>query len=326
MANTQTSALVGYTGFVGSNLYRKGEFTAVYNSKNIEEAFGTNPDLLYYAGVRAEKFLANKDPERDLAVVKEAFENIKKINPKKLVLISTIDVYKNPDGVNEDTPIDTENLHPYGYNRYLLEQWVRKDYPDALIVRLPGLFGPNIKKNFIYDYIHLIPAMLNEAKYTELDSRCKIKDLADYAVFHQAYVKQENGFYQFIPCENVSERKVQERRLKEVFTKLDFSALQFTDSRGIFQFYDLQELYGHIQTALQNNIRLLNIATQPVSTGEVYRFLAAKIFKNEITENPPRYDMLTKYDTIFGGKDGYIEGKIDILNKIESFVKNELNQ
>jgi hypothetical protein len=56
--------LVGYTGFVGSNLYDAGEFDAVYNSKNIQDAFGTTPDLLVYAGVRAEKYLANNDPDK----------------------------------------------------------------------------------------------------------------------------------------------------------------------------------------------------------------------------------------------------------------------
>lgn len=37
-------ALVGYTGFVGSNIYAAGTFDAIYNSKNIADAFGTNPD------------------------------------------------------------------------------------------------------------------------------------------------------------------------------------------------------------------------------------------------------------------------------------------
>ena len=60
------NALVGYTGFVGSNIYASGEFDSVYNSKNIESAVGTGPDLLVYAGVRAEKFLANNAPEKDL--------------------------------------------------------------------------------------------------------------------------------------------------------------------------------------------------------------------------------------------------------------------
>ena len=54
-------ALVGYTGFVGSNIYAAAgdQIDAVYNSKNIENAFGTNPDVLIYAGLRAEKYLAN---------------------------------------------------------------------------------------------------------------------------------------------------------------------------------------------------------------------------------------------------------------------------
>ena len=59
-------ALVGYTGFVGSNINAKGDFDALYNSKNIEEAFGTSPDLLVYAGLRAEKYLANNFPEEDM--------------------------------------------------------------------------------------------------------------------------------------------------------------------------------------------------------------------------------------------------------------------
>ena len=140
------------------------------NTKNREDAFGKNPDLLVYAGLRAEKFLANNDPEADLKNIEEAFEQIKKINPGKLVLISTVDVYKEPVGVDEDTKINTDGLAAYGLNRYKLEQLVRSEYPDALIVRLPGLFGKGLKKNFIYDYIHVIPSMLKETKYLELSS------------------------------------------------------------------------------------------------------------------------------------------------------------
>jgi len=142
------NALVGYTGFVGSNLYENGKFDVVYNSKNIEEAYGLEPDLLVYAGLRAEKYLANNAPEKDMEQIIQAEENIKKIKPKKLVLISTVDVFKEPRNVDENSEIDTENLHAYGYNRYQLELWVRKHDPEALIIRLPGLFGKNIKKKF----------------------------------------------------------------------------------------------------------------------------------------------------------------------------------
>ena len=57
--------LVGYTGFVGSNIYAKGQFDAVFNSKNITQAFGLQPDLLVYAGLRAEKYLANTANEAE---------------------------------------------------------------------------------------------------------------------------------------------------------------------------------------------------------------------------------------------------------------------
>ena len=147
-------ALVGYTGFVGSNIFSKTIFDGVYNSKNIEDAFGTQPDLLIYAGLRAEKYLANNSPEKDNELICNAAENIERIAAKKLVLISTIDVFKTPVNVDENSAIDTTNLAPYGLKRYRLELWAREMYPDALIIRLPGVFGENIKKNFIYDYIN----------------------------------------------------------------------------------------------------------------------------------------------------------------------------
>lgn len=312
-------ALVGYTGFVGSNLNLAGKFDAVYNSKNIQDAFGTQPDILYYAGLRAEKFLANKMPEKDKALIDEAINNIQKIAPKKLVLISTIDVYKNPVDVDEDTKIDTDNLHPYGYNRYLLEQWVQQHMEDYLIVRLPGLFGKNIKKNFIYDYIHVLPAMLTEDKIMTLQETAK--NLGDDLMKY--YKKQDNGFYKYIPLEDNAERKEQEKHLRELFDKLGFSALQFTDSRGIFQFYDLSKLYQDIETALQNTIQLLNIATEPVSVAEVYERLEGKAFVNEIASNAPYYNYRTKYADKFGGTNGYLADKATVLKQIEDFVKTE---
>ena len=42
----------------------------------------------------------------------EAIENIKKINPKQIVLISTVDVYPNPIAVDENTEIDLDVVQP----------------------------------------------------------------------------------------------------------------------------------------------------------------------------------------------------------------------
>ena len=303
--------LVGYTGFVGSNIVAKKSFQGLYNSKNIQSAYNTTPNLLVYAGLPAEKFLANNDPEGDMQKIKGAIENIKSINPKKLVLISTIDVYPFPDSVDEDSAINKADLLPYGFNRLYLEEFVEQNFKGHLIVRLPGLFGKNIKKNFIYDFIHFIPSLLKETKYQELS--------ADSDLIKELYQDQGNGFYKCIASDE--ERKV----LRKEFEKVGFSALNFTDSRGVFQFYDLSNLWKDITIALNHSIKKLNIATEPVSISELYEFLTNKSFVNEfLQENIPHYDFRSKYATVFGGKDGYLYEKQVVMNSIKKFVEAEM--
>ncbi len=55
--------------------------------------------------------MANSDPDADMGKIRLAEENIRRISPKRLVLISTIDVYKEPNGADENTGIDTDDLH-----------------------------------------------------------------------------------------------------------------------------------------------------------------------------------------------------------------------
>lgn len=298
-------SLVGYTGFVGSNLKMSADFDGLYNSKNITEAFGTNPDILYYAGVPAVKFIANKFPDEDLKIIKNAFENIKKINPKKLVLISTVDVYKNPNGKNEDSPMELDGLAAYGKNRLYLEEIVKNEFSDYHIIRLPGLYGKNIKKNFIYDYINYIPSLLSDKKIVELCE--KEPTLKSY------YKDRGDGFW-------AVRDDIIRNDLRNIFKQLNFSALNFTDSRGIFQYYNLKYLYDNIQIAIKNNVKVLNIATEPIEIGHLHKVLTGKPFENHITENPPYYDFRTKHAEIFGGNNGYIQNSDFIYNDIKKFV------
>lgn len=302
------NALVGYTGFVGSNIYAKGDFDSVYNSRNIEDAYGTSPDLLVYSGLRAEKYLANNEPSKDMEKIIEAEDNISRIAPKKLVLISTIDVFKTPVGVDENTPIDTDGLHAYGYNRYQLEKWVRQNYPDALIIRLPGLFGKNIKKNFIYDLITIIPFMLKEEKFKELS------EIKPQLAVH--YMDQGNGFYKV----NVSDEE--RPALKQVFNELGFSALNFTDCRSKYQFYDLSHLWSDMNTVLDAGITLWHPATEPVSAGELYNYVTGSEFVNELSSSPADYDYRTVHCGLFGGSNGYISDKETVMSDIKRFVES----
>ena len=301
-------SLVGYTGFVGSNLAGQNAFDFMYNTRNIETSYGTRPDLLVYAGVRAEKYLANRDPEKDYENIKAAINNIKAIDPRRLVLISTVDVYKKPAGCDEDSVMETDGLSAYGLNRYRLEQWAENSISDHLIVRLPGLYGKNIKKNFIYDMIHIIPSQLTEAKMAELSA----KD----GRIRRYYNQQDNGFYK---CRELTEEETE--LLKECFRGTGFSALNFTDSRSSFQFYNLSFLWEHICLALSHGIRRLNLATEPVTAAELYQYVRGAGFRNEISASPANYDFRTKYDAVFGGKNGYIFDKNAVMKDVGKFVR-----
>lgn len=301
-------ALIGHTGFVGSNLAQATLFDKVYNSKNIGNAFDEEYDIVVYAGVRAEKFLANKKPESDYEHIEQTIQNIKRIKTKQLVLISTIDVYKTTDQVDEDTVINTDDLQPYGLNRYLLEKWVKEHIPNALIVRLPALYGENLKKNFIFDMMTVIPSMIKREQFIKLEREVPIK-------LNEYYEKQENDFYK-IRLLNDEQRS----ELKAFFESYNFNALSFTDSRNIYQFYPLRFLWQHIQVALENKLTLVCLNSEPVSASELYQAVFKKPFVNITTGIPIKYALKSKYADLFGGTNGYIYSKEFILNDICNFL------
>lgn len=303
-------SLVGCTGFVGSNLAAAHAFDGLYNSKNIGEAYGTEPELLLYAGMRAEKFLANSQPEQDRFLAEQAMENIAKIRPQRVVLISTIDVYPAPRGVDEDFSISAEDLQPYGRHRLELERFVERNFPQHLLLRLPGLFGINLKKNFIYDYIHFLPALLSRKKYDELAPLS--------ALVRKNYAEQENGFYKCMAADGAR------AQLKREFSRLGFSALNFTDSRGVFQFYNLANLWRDISIALENKLARLNLATEPVRIDELYKYLTGGNFVNEIAAAPPCYDFRSKHAALFGGRNGYLYDKAGVLADIKKFAEENM--
>jgi|TARA_B100000315_G_C14449669_1_gene528527 nucleoside-diphosphate-sugar epimerase len=146
--------LVGHTGFVGSNLKVQIPFDEFYNSSNIKDIKGRKFDTIFCAGATAAKWTANQNPEDDLKNINMLIDNLREITADRFILISTVDVYSNVIGVNEDTPIDVSDHHSYGKHRFYLEEFVEDTFEKVNIIRLPGLFGKGLKKNAIYDLIH----------------------------------------------------------------------------------------------------------------------------------------------------------------------------
>lgn len=299
--------LVGSTGFVGGNLAAKHTFAAACHSTDTAAQFGTKPELCVYAGVPAAMFLANADPEADLAVMASARENLRKIAPQRLVLISSIAVYADSRGKDETSPMQPDGLPAYGRNRLQLERWVREDFPTALIVRLPALYGVGLKKNFLFDLHTITPAMLKPDKYAELAQSS--------ALVRDGYTLADNSFYKL-------NGTVDAAALREYFAGSNFNALAFTDSRSKYQFYHLAHLWQNIQTALQNDLTVLNLTTPPVTAAEVYTAVTGKAdWKNELPKPPFDYDLHSLHAELLGGKNGYLCTKQQELDEICAFMR-----
>lgn len=158
------NALIGFSGFVGSTLLKQAPFEALFRSTNIHEIEGQSFDTVVCAGAPAQKWIANSEPEADRRIIEGLIAHLKTIQCSTYILISTVDVFKNPVGVDEASPVNEQGLHAYGLHRCLLEQFVERHFPRHLIVRLPGLVGPGLRKNVIFDF-------LNDNNQHAIDSR-----------------------------------------------------------------------------------------------------------------------------------------------------------
>jgi hypothetical protein len=149
------NAIVGHTGFVGLNLCEQTTFEAFFNSRNLQDIEGKSFDVLVFSGAPANKWLANKEPEKDWANLQQIMALLKTVLAKQVILISTVDVIP-PSASPQDESVNCTlgTNHAYGRHRLALEQFMRAQFPQTLVVRLPGLFGAGLKKNVIYDLIH----------------------------------------------------------------------------------------------------------------------------------------------------------------------------
>ena len=156
----------------------------------------------------------------------------------------------------------------------------------------------------------LTPAMLEPSKYKELSK--------DNKIIARGYsYSRESGFYKL-------NGKIESKLLKDYFSSMPFNALNFTDSRSNFQFYNLSRLYNDITLALKAKLRYLNLTPPPISAKEIYEAVSGKSgWENKLQTPPFDYDLRSHYSTFFGGdNNGYLCTRDYVLKDICKFMNN----
>ena len=199
------TGLIGYTGFVGSNLNRLTPFDARYNTQNIAEISGQAFETLVCAAPQAKKWWANQHPDEDCALVKQLINHLERTQVERFILISSIDVFPQVIGVDETLDCASQENHAYGRNRLMLEQFVAAHFPLAHIVRLPGLFGPGLRKNVIFDMINT-----NQLETINPDSRFQWYDVMRLWADVQTIIQKDLGLV-MLATEPVATHEIQSR-------------------------------------------------------------------------------------------------------------------
>jgi dTDP-4-dehydrorhamnose reductase len=251
-----TLALVGYSGFVGKVLTKQGAFDHCFRSINISEIRHCCFDTVVCAAAPAQKWIANREPRADRQNIGGLIAHLETVSCTSFILISTVDVFKNTVGVDEGTPVDETGLHAYGLHRRLLEKFVENHFSGYLIVRLPGLVGPGLRKNVIFDFLN------------------------------------DNN-------------------------------LHAIDSRGIFQFYPMVNLWYDMQTALRAGLKLVHLTAEPISVADVSEQGFGKSFVQPLANNPAIYDMRTRHAGVFGVEGNYQYSRRETIQAIRAYAQSE---
>lgn len=204
-------------------------------------------------GVTAEKWRANQDPAADRAGIARLTDVLSTIKARRILHISTVDVFASPHNADETTLPKLEGLHPYGAHRLALEDFIKDTFEHTQIIRLPGLFGEGLKKNVIFDLIH------------------------------------NNGVERINPA-------------------------------AVMQWYPMCRLTSDVETILEAELPLVHFTPEPLATAEILSefFPAAQV---STAQTPaPHYDLRSVHASYFGGENGYMLARDEVLSEIGRFV------
>lgn len=310
-----TDGLVGHTGFVGGNLKAAHRFAGLFNRDNAADLAGAAFDRLVVSAVPATMWLANNDPGADRANILALFEHLRRAKAGVLVLVSTIAVYRDPAAAPDEASGDYETALAYGRHRREFEALVADAFPRHLILRLPALFGPGLRKNFLYDLMNPVPSFLNAEMFARLRDAC---GPADHAVLAAAFEWDGGAAMWRFARERFAEGPEAER-IGALCRGAGISALAFTNADSRFQFYDLSRLWTDIGRALEAGLPVLNLATEPLTAGEVHAHLTGRPMLHR-TAGLVRQDMRTRHGEVWGRSDGYLAGRDEVLAAIRDFV------
>jgi len=135
--------LIG-NGLIGRRLRAFLSIDHIFTQTNVSSLTNYQFGTVYCAAPSGNRIWADQNPAEDTESCRQLIQHLELIKDTKLILISTGDTQVRPDTV-------------YGRNRLKIENYIKNNFKEYHIVRLPSLIGSDITKNMLYDIKHQTP-------------------------------------------------------------------------------------------------------------------------------------------------------------------------
>ena len=153
--------LIGGKGLIGSAFarYFKRKKISFKNitRKNKKKFFNKKCDLIIDCNGNGSKKYGIDFPLLDFkSSVESVVETLHNIKFNKYLYISSCQVYTNLSNEKyskENFVSYDKKINSYGFNKLVAEKYVKKFAKKHLIIRLPYIVGPNLKRNPFYDLL-----------------------------------------------------------------------------------------------------------------------------------------------------------------------------
>jgi hypothetical protein len=299
-------------------LLRQHGFAGQFNSRNIADSKGVTFDTLVCAAAPGSMFEANTLPDRDLRQINALCNTLAGIRARHFVLISSIAVFADFAGGDDESSNAFQSELAYGRHRRLLETFCAQHFAETLIVRLPALFGVGLKKNFLFDLLNPVPSMLNSAKMKQALS---VVSAQDAETLQKAYsLNDQNGMFVL----NRSDLRASgaQSRIETTFGQHALTSVQFTNPDSTYQYYGVDRLWSDIEAASAQGIGVLHLATEPVAARQIHRAVTG----HDMPQTGARLhheDMHTRHADLWGRSGPYMESAQQVEERITAFCNNQ---
>lgn len=109
-----------------------------------------------------------------------------------------------------------------------------------------------------------------------------------------------------------------------IYDLLNHNCLDMINPESSFQYYDLSNIWSDIEKVTSSGAHLVNLFTEPVATQTIIdQFFSDEIF-DKLSENAAaetHYALKSKFDMLWGGSDGYIYDKEQVLSQMAIFIE-----